>query len=57
VSWAATEQVSLAVGALNLFDEYPDRTTVANTIGLSPYGAGPFGAYGGYYYGRVTFRY
>jgi iron complex outermembrane receptor protein len=57
VSWAATKRIGVAVGALNLFDEYPDRTTVANTIGLSPYGAGPFGSYGGYYYGRVTFNF
>jgi iron complex outermembrane recepter protein len=57
LSWDATESVGVAVGALNLLDEYPDRTTVANTIGLSPYGAGPYGAYGGFYYGRVTFRF
>jgi iron complex outermembrane receptor protein len=57
LSWATTDRVSVAIGALNVFDEYPDRTTVANTIGLSPYGAGPYGAYGGFYYGRVTFNF
>ena len=57
VSFAPTESVSVAIGAYNLFDEYPDRTTVANTIGLSPYGAGPFGHYGGYYYGRVALKF
>src|SRR3546814_19604962 len=30
------------------------RTDTANTIGLAPYGAGPFGQYGGYYYGRIS---
>jgi iron complex outermembrane receptor protein len=54
-SWKASDKLGFAVGALNVFDEYPDRSTIANTIGLSPYGAGPYGAYGGYYYGRVTF--
>jgi len=54
-SWQASDKLGVAVGALNVFDEYPDRSTIANTIGLSPYGAGPYGAYGGYYYGRVTF--
>jgi iron complex outermembrane receptor protein len=57
VSYAATERLNVAVGAYNLLDEYPDRTTVANTIGLPPYGAGPFGLYGGYYYGRVSFNF
>jgi len=54
VSYRATDKLRLAAGAYNLFDVYPDRTTVANTIGLAPYGAGPFGQYGGYYYGRVS---
>lgn len=54
MSYAVTDTLRLAVGAYNLFDVYPDRTTIANTIGLAPYGAGPFGQYGGYYYGRAT---
>lgn len=54
LTWAVSDQFKIGIGAFNLFDAYPDRTTVANTIGLSPYGAGPYGAYGGYYYGRVT---
>ncbi|MBA4307738.1 MAG: TonB-dependent receptor [Sphingopyxis sp.] len=54
LSYGLTENLRLAVGAYNLFDVYPDRTTVANTIGLSPFGAGPFGHYGGYYYGRIS---
>jgi iron complex outermembrane receptor protein len=57
LSWRATDDLTVVVGALNLFDEYPDRTTVANTIGLSPHGAGPYGAYGGYYYGRFVFSF
>lgn len=54
VSYRATDALRLAAGAYNLFDVYPDKTTVANTIGLAPYGAGPFGQYGGYYYGRIS---
>jgi iron complex outermembrane receptor protein len=57
VSWRATDNLTVAAGALNVFDEYPDRSTVTNTIGLSPYGAGPYGAYGGYYYGRLVFSF
>ena len=47
VSYGVTEKLRVAAGAYNIFDVYPDRTTVANTIGLAPYGAGPFGQYGG----------
>ena len=54
ISYGVTEKLRLAAGAYNLFDVYPDKTTVANTIGLAPYGAGPFGQYGGYYYGRIS---
>lgn len=54
VSYELTDDLKLAVGAYNLFDVYPDRTTIANTIGLAPYGAGPFGHYGGYYYSRLS---
>ena len=54
VSYGVTEKLRVAAGAYNIFDVYPDRTTVANTIGLAPYGAGPFGQYGGYYYGRIS---
>lgn len=54
VSYGVTEKLRVAAGAYNIFDVYPDRTTIANTIGLAPYGAGPFGQYGGYYYGRIS---
>ena len=54
VSYGVTEKLRVAAGAYNIFDVYPDKTTVANTIGLAPYGAGPFGQYGGYYYGRIS---
>lgn len=55
VSYAFGDRFTAAMGAYNLFDTYPDKNTVANTIGSSPYGANsPFGGYGGYYYGRLT---
>jgi iron complex outermembrane receptor protein len=57
LSYQLTDRVRLTAGAYNLFDTYPDRNTVPNTIGSSPYGANsPFGAYGGYYYGRISLR-
>ncbi|WP_043606510.1 TonB-dependent receptor plug domain-containing protein [Novosphingobium sp. Rr 2-17] len=56
VGYRITEKMKVAVGAYNVFNVYPDKNTVANTIGSSPYGSNsPFGAYGGYYYGRLSF--
>ena len=53
-----TEKTRLSVGAYNLFDVYPDKNTVPNTIGSSIYGSNsPFGAYGGYYYARVGVKF
>lgn len=54
LSYGLTDNVRAAVGAYNVFNVLPDRTTIANTIGLAPYGAGPFGLYGGYYYARLS---
>jgi iron complex outermembrane receptor protein len=47
----------IAIGAYNLLDVYPDKNTIANTIGSSPYAAySPFGGYGGYYYARLSWK-
>lgn len=47
-SYSFDDRFSVALGAYNLFDVYPDKNTVANTIGNSPYAANsPFGGYGG----------
>jgi len=56
VGFQVTEKLKLSGGAYNVFNTYPDKNTVPNTIGSSPYGSNsPFGAYGGYYYGRLSF--
>jgi iron complex outermembrane recepter protein len=56
VSYAFDSNMQLTVGADNIFDVYPDKNTVSNSSGLSPYGNSPFGYYGGYYYARITFN-
>lgn len=57
VSYQVLERTRLSVGAYNVFDVYPDKNTVTNTIGSSPYGSNsPFGAYGGYYYARLSLK-
>lgn len=55
VGYTVNDRVTLAIGANNLFDVYPDRNTVPDTNGFAPFGGNsPFGVYGGYYYGRVS---
>ncbi len=54
-----SKNLTLAVGANNLFDVYPDAIGVvqANT-GAGQYGNfAPFGLSGGFYYGRVSVRF
>lgn len=58
VGYDVTDTTRLSVGAYNVFDTYPDKNTVPNTIGSSIYGSNsPFGAYGGYYYARLGVRF
>jgi iron complex outermembrane receptor protein len=58
VGYDVTDAARVSVGAYNIFDVYPDRNTAPSTIGSSVYGGNsPFGAYGGYYYVRVSVRY
>ncbi|CAN5414954.1 TonB-dependent receptor [soil metagenome] len=52
-----TRQVTLSVGANNLFDIYPDKNGVRSADGSGGYGNfAPFGLDGGFYYGRVSVR-
>ncbi|MGV3768643.1 MAG: TonB-dependent receptor plug domain-containing protein [Sphingobium phenoxybenzoativorans] len=58
VSYKLTESTTVAVGANNLFNVYPDLMTLVNTIGTGNYAANsPFGFYGGYYYGRLSVKF
>jgi len=52
----ATDQIRIALGAENLFDEYPDAFPVArNGTGNTPFSNySPFGRSGRYVYGRVS---
>ncbi len=57
LSLDVTDSLRFSAGAYNLFDVYPDATTVASSIGTAPYGPGPFGHYGGYYYARLSLNF
>jgi iron complex outermembrane receptor protein len=57
--YAFTKQLSLALGADNVFDQYPDAYTVAqNTTGNAPFSNySPFGRSGRYVYARVNYAF
>ncbi len=51
-------QVTVAVGANNLFDAYPQRNGLVAADGSGQYGGfAPFGLSGGFYYERVAVRF
>ena len=55
VAYAITPSFTVAVGANNLFDTYPDRSTISDVIGSQRYATNsPFGATGGFYYARAV---
>ena len=67
VLFDATEKVSLAVGATNVFDEMPDKRNAEHraiqfagrdNAAVAQYPSfSPFGINGAYYYGKFTFRF
>ncbi|KAA8733731.1 TonB-dependent receptor [Acinetobacter qingfengensis] len=59
-----TDNLSVTLGADNLFNTYPDETTSAVILASGDISGGskypnisPFGSYGGYYYGRISYRF
>jgi iron complex outermembrane recepter protein len=56
LGYQLSDNVTLAAGANNLFDVYPDRVgPITFDSGQGQYGSfGPFGFIGGFYYGRVN---
>ncbi len=53
-----SDNVTLSVGANNLFDVYPDRNGIIAYDGSGAYGNfAPFGLSGGFYYARVSLRF
>jgi iron complex outermembrane recepter protein len=56
LGYQLNDNVTVAAGANNLFDVYPDRVgPISFDSGAGQYGSfGPFGFIGGFYYGRVN---
>ncbi|WP_249673848.1 TonB-dependent receptor plug domain-containing protein [Pseudomonas abieticivorans] len=58
VGYRLTKDLSVAVGAKNLFDEYPKKQGVPSSTMVSSYGVySPYGFTGGYYYTRLTYAF
>ncbi len=59
LSFNYNKNLSVAVGANNVFNVYPDKFNAANnTSGLAQYSSfSPFGFNGGFYYGRVNLKF
>lgn len=56
VEYRVTEDISVAVGARNLFDNYPDPNVINASNGLI-YADGPVDWQGGFYYARVNYNF
>ncbi|AZC16855.1 TonB-dependent siderophore receptor [Pseudomonas sp. CMR5c] len=55
VAYDVTQNLTVAVGANNLFDVYPDKIGLKAWAGTYEYGMfSPYGLGGGYYYSRVS---
>jgi iron complex outermembrane receptor protein len=54
VAYDVTDNVSVALGAYNLFNVYPDKKAPIAFDGSGAYGSfAPFGLSGGFYYARL----
>lgn len=57
-AYALTKSFTVAVGAKNLFDVYPDKIGIVSENGNGPYGSlSPFGMNGGFYYARASLNF
>lgn len=58
MAYAFDKQLTVAVGAQNLFDKYPDPIGVSNSSFGDNWGNySPFGFTGGYYYTRLQYAF
>ena len=55
VAYTFFDQLTLSVGATNLFDVRPDKHAVYSPLGLAPYGNPPFHPGGGYWYSKIAY--
>ena len=56
-TWKANENVSVRIGAENIFDKYPDEAVFQASRGLVYSRNSPYDTNGGQYYARVDVRF
>jgi iron complex outermembrane receptor protein len=56
-SYEVTDKIKVMVGAENVLDQYPDKSRWQTFRGLDYSRNSPYSTDGGYYYGRVDFRF
>lgn len=56
-SYLVKDRYELAIGGVNVFDNYPDHSKGGVFFGLTYPDVSPFGFDGGYWYGRLTVRF
>lgn len=56
LNYRLTDSISLSVGAINIFDEKPDKNEFGTNSGIFPFNrrTTPFGFNGGYYYASLS---
>ena len=57
IGWKFESGLYFALGAQNLFDKTPDETEWSGIAGSKYPVHAPYGINGGFYYGRVGFRF
>ncbi|MBV6288278.1 TonB-dependent receptor plug domain-containing protein [Pseudomonas aegrilactucae] len=55
IAYTFFDQLTVSIGATNLFDVRPDRHAVYSPLGLAPYGNPPFYPGGGYWYSKLAY--
>lgn len=57
ISATVGPRIELAIGANNLFNVYPERSTLVDATGGFPFASNsPFAYFGGFFYGRVSVK-
>ena len=55
VAYTFFDQLTVSIGATNLFDVRPSKNAVYSSLGLAPYGNPPFHPGGGYWYSKIAY--
>ena len=57
INYLWDDEITISVGAQNLFDEYPDKNPYDFIVGAEYSLTAPYGFNGAFYYAEVTWKY